>query len=127
MGRDKAFPEEYTKEVENNLKLLAKVINNYLKDLGVEKRVIVSSGWRPSSLNKRVGGAKKSLHMLGLAVDILDDESQSLANLCLTRPDLLKKHKIWMEDPLYTKGKSTNWVHIDLGKRSDRPLRIFKP
>lgn len=127
MGRDRAFSSEYTKDIDENLKMLQKAVQNYLTDLGITKRVVVSSGWRPAAINTRAKGAKKSLHMLGLAVDILDDEQQSLASLCMAKADLLKKHNLWLENPRYTKGNNSNWVHLDLGRRLDRPVRIFIP
>jgi hypothetical protein len=65
--------------------------------------------------------------MTGKAIDILDDKPQSLANKILTNPDLLKKYDLWLEDPAHTKGKNTNWVHLDMGNRTERPLRMFKP
>jgi hypothetical protein len=65
--------------------------------------------------------------MLGKAIDIKDDKDQKLASLILSNPQLLKKYDLWLEDPAHTKGKNTNWVHLDVGTRKDRDLRMFKP
>ena len=59
--------------------------------------------------------------------DILDDDNQSLGKAILTNPDLLKRYGLWLEDIAHTKGKNTNWVHLDTGTRKERDLRVFKP
>lgn len=118
-------PELTELVVQNAVNLIIQ-INRLLKDLGV-KDVKVSSGFRPSAANQAAGGAKKSLHQRGLACDILDDKNQTLYKLIAAKPDLLLKHGLWMEHGDFTKGKWTNWVHLDMGTRSERPVRIFKP
>lgn len=127
MGREKLYPAELTQEIINNINELLDKVNCVLFELKVEK-TSVSSGWRPAAINATVANAaKKSLHMTGKAIDILDNKQQSIANLILSRPDLLKNYGLWIEDPAHTKGKNTNWVHLDTGARKDRPLRMFKP
>jgi len=127
MGRDSQYPQELTQEILDNIIILLEKVNAILWELKITK-ASVSSGWRPAAINSQVtNAAKKSLHMTGKAIDILDDKNQSLANKILTQPDLLKKYNLWLEDPACTKGKVTNWVHLDFGSRSERPLRMFKP
>lgn len=127
MGRDKQFPQELTEEVLNNAVILLEKVNAILLELKIPTAK-VSSGWRPAAINANVANsAKKSHHMTGKAIDIFDDKQQSLATKILSQPDLLKKYDLWLEDPAHTKGKNTNWVHLDIGTRSDRPLRMFKP
>lgn len=119
--------QEWTTETENNARKLLSVVNALLQELGI-KIADVTSGFRPSAVNKNIPNAsKKSLHQQGLAVDILDDKDQTLAKLIQSKPELLKKYNLWLEDPQFTKGKNTNWVHLDLGNRTDRPIRVFKP
>jgi len=126
MGRDKQFPQELTEEITNNLIILLEKVNAILWELKIDKAT-VSSGWRPAAINAGVANAaKKSYHMIGKAVDIMDDANQSLAAKILAQPDLLKKYGLWLEDPASTKGQRTNWVHLDFGDRTDRPLRMFK-
>jgi len=127
VDRRTAFPEDWTKEVEENAKKLLKKVNELLAELNVEK-VTVSSGFRPADVNKQVANAaKRSYHMNGYAIDILDDQYQTLGKLIAGKPELLKKYELWIEDLTSTKGKHTNWVHLDYGIRSDRPSRMFKP
>lgn len=127
MGREKTYSSELTQEIINNINELLDKVNGLLFELGI-KTASVSSGWRPSAINSGVpNAAKKSLHMTGKAVDILDDKDQSLAKKILTRPELLTNYSLWLEDPSHTKGQNTNWVHLDFGVRKERSLRVFKP
>lgn len=127
MGRDKLYPQELTQEIQNNIIILLEKVNALLWDLKINK-ASVSSGWRPAAINANVANsAKKSLHMTGKAIDLLDDAAQSLAAKILSQPDLLVKYDLWLEDPTHTKGQNTNWTHLDIGTRSPRPLRMFKP
>lgn len=107
----------------NGIKLLNKV-NPFLEELGISIAK-VSSGFRPSDVNKKIpNAAKASLHQSGFAIDIVDDSKQSLCKLIESKPELLKKYSLWMEHPDATKG----WTHLDCSEsRADRPIRIFKP
>lgn len=129
MGRDKQFPNEWTKEVETNAIDLIARINAILNEINWSKSVSVSSGFRPAAINGATSNAaKKSLHMTGMACDLLDSVDQELSKLIMSKPDLLKKHGLWLEHPDATKGKNTNWAHLDINKaRTDRPIRVFKP
>lgn len=127
MGREKTYASELTQDIINNINELLDKVNVLLYELGV-KSATVSSGWRPAAINSQTpNAAKRSLHMTGKAIDIRDDSNQSLGKAVLCRPELLQTHGLWIEDLASTKGKNTNWVHLDIGVRSDRPLRMFKP
>lgn len=118
---------ELTPELKNNAEKLLKAVNAILNDLDI-KFGKVSSGFRPAAVNAGIGNAaKKSLHMQCLAIDLLDDKAQSIAKKLAANPDLLRKYGLFLEDLDSTKGKNTNWAHLDLGTRADRPSRIFKP
>lgn len=118
---------ELTDELKQNGQRLLDHVNALLKDLNITK-VSISSGFRPSAVNASISNAsKKSLHMSCLAIDLLDDKAQSLGKLILANPELLKKHNLWLEDLSATIGKYTNWVHLDIGNRPDRPIRVFRP
>jgi len=125
--RRKQYPNDFNQQIQDNaVKLLAKV-NAFLNELGIESAQ-VTSGWRPPSVNANTpNSAKRSLHMMGLAVDILDDKDQSLAKLVPNKSDLLRKYGLWVEDKDSTRGKNTNWCHLDCGQRTDRPIRSFRP
>ncbi len=115
---------EFTPEIEGNINKLLPPVNAMLRNLGVS-RVEVTSGFRTSASNSSTpNAAKKSNHMLGLAVDILDDENQTLGKKITL--ELLEKYNLYMEDLSATIGKNTNWVHLQVVKtKSGR--RVFKP
>lgn len=121
---DRENSSELTPDKLENASLLLKRVNALLAEAGILS-VSVSSGFRPQAANTAAGGAKNSLHGTCLAIDLLDDKSQSLANKMT--PELLRKHDLFMENEAYTKGKFTNWVHLDIGQRADRASRRFIP
>ena len=66
--------------------------------------------------------------MTGRAIDILDDKDQFLGTLIASKPELLKKHGLWLEALTSTKGVITNWVHLDNSvSRKGREIQIFLP
>lgn len=73
--------------------------------------LIVTSGYRSPAWNRRVGGAKGSLHMTASALD-----------LCSRTVPAKELHRIWLR--LVKAGKVADgglglypsWVHIDLGR-----------
>lgn len=118
---ERAKSKELTSEVRENLKTLSGKVNALLSDLKQNSKV--SSGFRPSAVNTATpGSAKKSLHMIGKAVDLVDADGL-LKGLIQNAPGLLSKYGLWMEDEASTPG----WCHLDFGTRPDRPVRIFKP
>ena len=60
-----AVPEEFMK----NVQLLAENLQVLRDEIGVPIRVI--SGYRSPKYNKRIGGARRSQHMLAKAADIV--------------------------------------------------------
>lgn len=131
---ERAKSSELTEELKENGASLLEKVNALLNDLGIED-VKVSSGFRPSGVNASIANAAKaSLHQRCRAIDILDDKEQSLAKAIQKDAEenkensLLKKHGLWLEHPDSTKGKFTNWCHLDdSNTRKDRPVRVFKP
>lgn len=121
MGRIAQYPNEWTKEVEENAKHLLVNINAFLNELEV-KSVSISSGWRPLAINKSVGGASKSNHTIGKACDLKDADGK-LKDLCEKHDDLLKKYGLWME----CRESAPTWLHLDNKDRGKRDKNIFKP
>lgn len=125
---ERATSKELTPDLIKNANRLLNLVNSLLAELGIGS-VRVSSGFRPSGVNAQiVNAAKASLHQQCLAVDILDSKDQTLGKRIASRPDLLKKYNLFIEDLGSTKGQNTNWVHLDCSPtRPDRPSRMFKP
>lgn len=125
--RRKQYASDFTKEINDNAIILLDKVNSLLGELGIQKSD-VTSGWRPAAINaKTPNAAKRSAHMISKAVDILDNHNQDLAKLIASRPDLLRKYDLFLENPDSTRGVNQNWVHLDFMARSDRPSRIFLP
>lgn len=113
---------ELTQDVKDNAIKLLNLVNSFLQEIKISK-ISVSSGWRPSSINSKIkGAAKKSLHMSGLACDLLDLDG-TLDELIEKNDDLLKKYGLWQESPKATKG----WVHLDCKDRGKRTKNQFIP
>ena len=121
---ERATHKELTDKYKENAKVLLKIVNQALKDLGI-KSVRVSSGFRPSSVNKATkGAAKVSSHLSCEAIDLVDDKNQSLCKL-FTK-EVLEKYNLFREDSDATIGKVSNWIHLQTRKTASGK-RIFKP
>lgn len=134
------YPEredKATDEIKENAISFLSNVNAYLEELTKDsphKAKRITSGFRPAEVNaKTKGAAKKSLHQTGQAIDILDTKDQDLAKLAVAdaekgKDSLATKYGVWIEDPAHTKGKWTNWLHLDCSKtRKGRAVRVFKP
>ena len=120
---ERAKSIELTDDVKANAAILIAKVNALLSDLGVSDKLSVSSGFRPSSVNSGIANAaKRSAHMSGKAIDIVDLDGK-LKGLVASRPDLLRTHELFMEDS----GSTPTWMHLDFITRVDRPTRTFKP
>lgn len=125
--RRKVYSSQFKQSIQDNAVILLQKVNSLLNDLGITSGN-VTSGWRPDTINaSTTNAAKQSYHMNGMAVDLLDNHTQDLAKLVASRPDLLRKYGLFMEDMTATRGMNTNWCHLDYGTRSDRPSRTFLP
>ena len=115
MGRDKEFPLDMM-QARNMAELLSKI--NYLFGK-LDLHAIVSSGYRPTSINRQIGGAKMSTHTVCAGID-LHDKDGFLAAKMKDNLDLLEEIGLWMESPAHT----TGWIHMDIKQRKNR---IFIP
>jgi len=120
MGREKAYPKDYTREVSSNLDVLCEKMNVVRAKYG--KPMKVASGWRPPSINdSTANAAKTSKHLFGLACDVQDLDGQ-LWKWCLENLDLMQELGIYLEDRRWT----PTWVHFGLGPPGSLK-RIFIP
>lgn len=118
-GRDLVYKDELTRIVQDNAFELLHRINNLLALYGKVPRV--NSGWRPREINKQVGGAVRSRHLVGRAID-LDDDTGVLGEWCLSNLNKLEACGLWLENP----GATPGWVHL----QSEAPAsgnRVFWP
>jgi len=99
---------ELDQTVINNAKELLKRVNSLFTEIGMDSwDIIVTSGWRPRAYNLSVGGARKSRHIKGQAIDLYDPTGQLYEILSRHLPKLTRR-RLSLEDGRYTKG----WVHI---------------
>lgn len=119
-GRDATHASELSDSIRRNAEVTVRLVNDLLAIMGGGP-VIVSSGWRPSAINKAAGGAAKSNHMLGRAVDLADADGKIDA-WCLEHLDVLEECDLWLEDPAST----PTWCHLQtVAPGSGR--RVFRP
>lgn len=114
-GRDKDYP--LSAEQEANMDKLLKTLDQFREAYG--KALVISSGYRPAAVNASVGGAKKSNHIMCLAVDFVDKDG-SLDEWCLQNLDVLERLGLYLESPLHT----PNWCHVQLKPTRNR---VFIP
>ncbi len=114
-----ASPTALSKGIDNtpdehilaNLKLLAHKLE-FIRVL-VGKPVNISSGYRCPALNKAVGGAKDSAHVLGLAADINVDGYTPKQLGQLVKASGLEVDQVIQEFPDRANG---GWLHIGLSE-----------
>lgn len=96
-------------EVRNNIKNLIKELNVIQKEIGLDKKLYVSSGYRSPQLNAKVpGAAKNSFHMKGMAVDLQSNDI-SPGELANRIEKLISQGKI-KQGGL---GRYSSWTHYD--------------
>lgn len=120
MGRDVQYASELTDEIIANAMRTVEKANSLLTTFGEDRDV--TSGWRPSAVNKAtLGAAFASKHMTARAIDISDPEGD-LDEWCLANPSVLANIGLWQEHPASTKG----WCHVQIvPPRSGN--RVFYP
>src|ERR1051325_3331321 len=120
MGRDKTYPADYTHEISANRDKLLIAVNKLRA--AYNNPMYVSSGWRPPDINAATpGSAKRSNHMLGLAVDFKDTDG-TIDAWCMANQDKLAVFGLWLEDP----GSTIGWCHVQcIAPGSGH--RVFKP
>lgn len=67
--------------------------------------ICIRSGWRSLAYNRKIGGAMRSQHILGNAIDLSGND---IALYLQLHQDILEEFDLYIEDP-----KSTfSWCHI---------------
>jgi hypothetical protein len=86
------------------------------------KPLLIASGKRCEKHNKTIGGAPRSAHVAGLAVDLRPFDMDQMAEFHKFCESKLEEWKCRMESPLVT----VNWCHLDLYPVGTGG-RVFKP
>lgn len=106
--------KEKTEEVTKNATKLVAKASLLLSHFGEDR--ICTSGFRPSSYNKQIGGSPNSLHCRGLAIDLWDFDKK-LGLWCKANENLLEELGLYLEDLSVTHaGDNPNkyWVHAQI-------------
>jgi hypothetical protein len=113
-GRDKQFASELTGEIVGNAKVSMERVNRLLAMFYAANPTVgrrdANSGWRPKAVNTGTkGSSPTSLHMVGKAVDV-DDDDEALDNWLKTPQGMqaLVMCELWLEHPGYT----PRWCHL---------------
>lgn len=111
-------------DVVSRLRALCENVLQPLRDYMGEP-VIINSGYRSPELNRQIGGARSSQHVIGEAADINCKGSFRYAEKVITFIMLnLKFDQLILE-----KKKGAIWVHVSYtttGKNRQQYLQIFK-
>ena len=110
-----------TQEVKDNLDKLIDNVLDPLREL-YGKPIIVNSGYRCTKLNKAIGGAKNSQHLVGQASDIRTVQNTKESNKELF--DLIKNSKLPFDQLIYE--YDYNWVHVSYSPRNRRQVLTIK-
>ncbi len=108
-------------KVRKNLTLLVEKILDPLREAWGGP-IIVTSGYRCGKLNRAVGGATKSQHMLGQAADIRTVIDTPVANKLLF--DKIQELKLPFDQLIDEYGY--NWVHVSYSSRHRRQILHIK-
>lgn len=93
-------------------KLIAKV--SVLLSLIPIVKPVITSGFRPQSYNKKIGGSTNSHHCFGNAVDIHDPEKK-ISEWCLQNIEYLRESGLFIESPEHTcksEDPMRRWIHF---------------
>ena len=110
-----------TQEVKDNLNKLIDNVLDPLREL-YGKPIIVNSGYRCTKLNKAIGGAKNSQHLVGQASDIRTVQNTKESNKELF--DLIKNSKLPFDQLINE--YDYNWVHVSYSPRNRRQVLTIK-
>lgn len=110
-----------SQEVKDNLNKLIDNVLDPLREL-YGKPIIVNSGYRCPKLNKAVGGARNSQHLIGQASDIRTVTNTKESNKQLF--DIIRNSKLPFDQLINE--YDFNWVHVSYGPRNRRQVLTIK-
>ena len=112
------IPNEPTKQHLQNLIILAENVFQPIREHFV-RPIYISSGYRSKELNKLIGGASRSQHSKGEAIDIDNDHRNSVSNREIF--DYIKDN-LEFDQLIFEAGTKEDpaWVHVSFRKGMNR-------
>jgi len=114
----KNIPNQPTKQHLQNLTVLAQNVFQPIREY-FNKPIYISSGYRSKELNKYIGGASRSQHSKGEAIDIDNDFRNSVTNKEIF--DYIKDNLDF--DQLISEGGTIDnpaWIHVSYKSNGNR-------
>lgn len=108
---------------------LVSLVENVLDPLRAKigSAIRISSGFRCEQLNKIVGGASKSQHLLGEAADIIGKKPKDTLKLFELAKDMDFDQLIWEKQVKMPDGTLVpKWVHISYKRNGNNRKQILK-
>jgi hypothetical protein len=107
-----------------NLTILAETILEPIRE-HFEKPIHITSGYRSPALNKKIGGAHNSQHLIGQAVDI-DNDNTDVSNSEIFN---FIKNNLKYDQLIWEFGNDENpaWVHVSFSNKPRKQiLKAYK-
>lgn len=117
--RKRAIDFPPTPEMMINAARLARALSSV--SLSTHRDLVLTSGYRPTPINRKVGGAPNSWHIHCAAADVADPKWE-LAKWVRAEEAFCAHLGLWMEDPRDTPG----WVHFQIYPPASH-TRFFRP
>ena len=115
-AKEKGIDNTPNEEQLDNLKFVAEQLE-LIRLAYNNKPMFITSGFRSEELNKAIGGAKKSQHMQGLAVDINQGSPRRNHNLFLI---IKRMMKVGLPVGQLIDEKKYSWIHVSFEPNNPR-------
>ena len=119
MAKQNKINNQPTKEATDALGCLVQNLLQPLRDK-LRRPIIVTSGYRCPELNKLVGGAKNSQHVLGQAVDI---HVQGMSPRTLA--EFVTRTGLVFDQMIVEEVGNTSWLHLSYTRKFNRKERLL--
>ncbi len=117
----KNIPNQPTKQHLQNLTVLAQKVFQPIRDY-FDKPIYISSGYRSKELNKYIGGASRSQHSKGEAIDIDNDFRNSVTNKEIF--DYIKDN-LDFDQLIWEFGHEPKWLHVSYKSKKDNRRQVL--
>lgn len=111
------YPDEFIRD--GRVRILARAFELIRQKCG-NKPIKINSAYRTGSWNRKIGGARDSLHLYGCALDLVPPKGMSVDQFY----DLI--HAFHQELDVYGLGKYPTFVHIDIRRTYQNKLVTWK-